>query len=139
MYLLDTNLVSELRKMKAGRADPGVSAWVRATDPDTTFVSTITLLELEAGVVAAEQRDPAKGGMLRHWFESAVLPVFERHTLVVDAAVARQCAAYRGRHQGDLADALIAATAYVHRLAVVTRNVRDFEAFGVRVLNPWAA
>jgi predicted nucleic acid-binding protein len=103
------------------------------------FASVITLLEIEAGIVSLERRDASQGGILRRWFESSVLPSFEKHTLPVDAPVARQCAVFRGSHSCGLADALIAATAHVHQMAVVTRKVRDFEPLGVRVLNPWAS
>lgn len=139
MYLLDTNLVSELRKVRSGKADAGVAAWADLTPSSRMSVSVVTLVEIETGVVRAESRDPAQGKVLRAWFEDAVLSAFERRCLPVDASVARQAALYRARAACDLADTLIAATAHVHRLAVVTRNVRDFEAFGVRVLNPWAA
>lgn len=139
MYLLDTNLVSELRKVRTGKADAGVSAWADLTPSSRMSVSVVTLLELEAGVVRVESRDPSKGKVLRAWFDGFVLPAFERRCLPVDATVARQAAAYRARTTCDLADALIAATAHVHRLTVVTRNVHDFETLGVRVLNPWAS
>ena len=137
MFLLDTNLVSELRKVKSGKADPGVAAWAQASPSHLMFVSVITLVEIETGILAMERRDPAQGGILRRWFEASVLPAFEKHSLPVDAEVARQCAVFRSQQPCGLADALIAATAHVHRMTVVTRNVRDFQAMGVAVLNPW--
>jgi predicted nucleic acid-binding protein len=138
-YLLDTNLVSELRKVRSGKADAGVAAWAGLAPANRMSVSVITLVELETGVVRAESKDPAKGKVLRAWFEGFVLSAFEHRCVPVDVEVARQAAAYRARTTCDLADALIAATAQVHRMTVATRNVRDFEALGVRVLNPWAA
>lgn len=139
MYLLDTNVVSELRKMKSGKADAGVTAWAQAARSNLMFASVITLLEIETGILALERRDGVQAAVLRRWFETSVLPTFEKHTVPVDAQVARQCALFRAGVSCGLGDALIAATAHVHQMTVVTRNVRDFEPLGVRVLNPWAS
>ena len=139
MFLLDTNVVSELRKVKSGKADAGVIAWAQSTPSHVMFVSVVTLIETETGILSMERRDPAQGLILRRWFDESVLPAFARHTMPVDGEVARQCAVFRARQSCALADALIAATAAVHRMTIVTRNARDFEAIGVRVLNPWIA
>ena len=137
MYLLDTNLVSELRKVRSGKADPGVAAWADGVDASSLFLSSITLHELELGVLLAERRDPTQGVLLRHWLEQAVMPAFAGRILAVDAAVARRSAALHGPDPKPFRDGLIAATALVHRLVVVTRNLADFEATGVPLLNPW--
>jgi len=137
MYLLDTNLVSELRKVRSGKADPGVAAWADKVDASSLFLSAITLHELELGVLLAERRDPTQGSLLRHWLEQAVMPAFAGRILEVDAAVARRSAALHGPDPKPFRDGLIAATALVHRLVVVTRNLADFEATGVPLLNPW--
>jgi len=137
MYLLDTNLVSELRKVRSGKADPGVAAWADGVDASSLFLSSITLHELELGVLLAERRDPTQGSLLRHWLEQAVMPAFAGRILAVDAAVARRSAALHGPDPKPFRDGLIAATALVHRLVVVTRNLADFEATGVPLLNPW--
>ncbi|MEZ4322472.1 MAG: type II toxin-antitoxin system VapC family toxin [Myxococcota bacterium] len=139
MFVLDTNVVSELRKVAAGKAAPGVTAWSENTPPGAMFVSAITVLELELGVLAVERRDPASGAVLRAWLETRVLPVFDARVLSVDAAVARRCAALHVPDPRSERDALIAATALVHGMTVVTRNVRDFEPMGVQVVNPWDA
>ncbi|MEB3361439.1 MAG: type II toxin-antitoxin system VapC family toxin [Synechococcaceae cyanobacterium] len=137
MYLLDTNLVSELRKVKAGKADPGVAAWAEAVEAGTLFVSAITLHELELGVLLMERRDPAQGTLLRQWLDQAVLPAFAGRILAVDAEVSRRSASLHVPDPQPFRDGLIAATALVHNLVVVTRNLADFEASGVKLLNPW--
>jgi predicted nucleic acid-binding protein len=137
MYLLDTNLVSELRKVRSGKADPGVAAWADGVDASSLFLSAITLHELELRVLLAERRDPTQGALLRHWLQQAVVPAFAGRILAVDAAVARRSAALHVPDPKPFRDGLIAATALVHRLVVVTRNLADFEATGVPLLNPW--
>lgn len=137
MYLLDTNLVSELRKVRSGKADPGVAAWADEVDASSLFLSAITLHELELGVLLAERRDPTQGALLRQWLEQAVVPAFAGRILAADAAVARRSAALRVPDPKPFRDGLIAATALVHSLGLVTRNLGDFAATGVPLLNPW--
>lgn len=137
MYLLDTNVVSELRKVRAGKADPNLVTWSDSTDASSLFISAITVLELETGVLLIERRDPAQGAMLRAWLDRHVLPAFEGRVLPVDTAVAQRCARLHVPDRHAERDALIAATALVHDMTVVTRNVADFSTSGVRMLNPW--
>ena len=136
MLLLDTNVVSELRKVGDGRADPGVMAWLAGTDASSCYVSALTLMELEIGILRVERRDPAQGNLLRRWMESRVMPEFAERTLPVDTAVALRCARLHVPDPRAERDALIAATALVHGMRVVTRNVADFAATGVPLLNP---
>ncbi|MEX0445333.1 type II toxin-antitoxin system VapC family toxin [Xenorhabdus sp. SGI246] len=137
MYVLDTNVVSELRKIRAGKADPNVAAWAENVDAADLFVSAITIMELELGILLIERKDAAQGVILRAWLEQHVLPEFSERTLPVDTAVAQRCARLHVPDRCSDRDALIAATALVHGMTVVTRNVADFQSTGVTILNPW--
>ncbi len=137
MFVLDTNVVSELRKAKAGKADRGMVSWASGVLPEDLFVSVITILELETGVLLVQRRDPKQGALIRSWLDQQVLPAFSGRVLSVDTAVAQRCAALHVPDPRSERDALIAATAMVHNMTVVTRNVADFQATGVPLLNPW--
>jgi predicted nucleic acid-binding protein len=139
MYLLDTNVVSELRKGKTGKVNRNVSAWAKGVSPPTLFLSAISILELEIGILLTERRDRAQAVILRSWMEDHVLPAFDGRILAVDTAVARKCAALHIPTPRSDRNSLIAATAIVHGMTVVTRNVSDFEPTGVTVINPWQA
>ncbi|HLF10721.1 MAG TPA: type II toxin-antitoxin system VapC family toxin [Gammaproteobacteria bacterium] len=137
MYLLDTDVVSELRKAKAGKADQNVIAWATGISAASLYLSAITVLELEIGTLLIERRDATQGAMFRSWLNGHVLPAFAGRTLSIDTAVAQRCAKLHVPNPRSDRDALIAATALVHGMTVVTRNVIDFEQTGVEVLNPW--
>jgi predicted nucleic acid-binding protein len=138
-FLVDTNVVSELRKRASGKADPGVARWADATPGDELWISVISVGELERGVRLMERRDAGQGRMLRDWLETRVLPGFDGRILPVDAAVARSAAALSVPVPTPLADALIAATAIEAGLVAVTRNARRFDRFaGLRVFDPWS-
>ena len=137
MYLLDTHVVSELRKARSGKANRGVERWADAVEAAELFVLVITVQELEIGVLLAEGKDAAAGAVLRSWFNGHVLPAFSGRVLPVDTAVALRSALLHVPDPKPVRDSLIAATALVHGLAVVTRNVGDFEPSGVSVVNPW--
>ncbi|MBN6150267.1 type II toxin-antitoxin system VapC family toxin [Xanthomonas sp. AmX2] len=137
MYVLDTNVLSELRKVRLGRADTNVAAWAESVDAADLFISAITVMELEVGVLSIERKDATQGAMLRSWLEQHVLPEFSGRTLPIDTAVAQRCARLHVPDKRGERDALIAATALVHGMAVVTRNVSDFEPTGVPVVNAW--
>jgi hypothetical protein len=137
MYLLDTNVVSELRKVRSGKADANVARWAVQADAAELFISVIVLQELEIGVLLAERRDSAQGRILRVWLEGHVLSAFSGRILPVDTAVARVSARLHVPDPRPVRDALIAATAMVHDMTVVTRNTQDFTPTGVPVLNPW--
>ena len=132
VYLLDTNVVSELRKP---RPHGGVLAWLQAVDDKDLFLSAVTVGEIQAGIELTREQDAGKAAEIEAWLEQvaasyAVLPM--------DAAAFRAWARLMHRRSDTLIeDALIAATAAVHGLTVVTRNVADFKAFGVPVLNPF--
>jgi predicted nucleic acid-binding protein len=138
MFVLDTNVVSELRKARTGKIDPNVAAWAESMDAADLFVSSITIMELELGILSVERRDAVQGSVLRSWLEQHVLPEFSGRTLPVDTAVALRCARLHVPDKRGERDALIAATALVHGMTVVTRNVADFEPTGVQIINPWS-
>lgn len=135
MWLLDTNVLSELRRR--ARAHPNVAAWADALHPQDLFLSVITILEIEAGALLITRRDPAQGAILRAWIDNRVLTAFDGRILPVDTEVAQRCASLHVPDPRAERDALIAATALVHRLPVATRNIADFEPMGVDVVNPW--
>ena len=137
MYLLDTNVVSELRKAKSGKANPNVVAWAQPIPVGSLFLSAITVLELELGVLLIERRDAAQGKILRAWLDQSVLPAFEGRVLPVDVDVARRCARMHVPDPRSERDALIAATALVHGMTLVTRNVPDFSGLDLPLLDPW--
>jgi len=126
-----------VRKVRSGKADPGVAAWADEVDASNLPLSSITLHELELGVLMAERRDPIQGALLRHWLQQAVVPAFAGRILAVDAAVARRSAALDSPDSKPFRDGLIAATALLHSLVVVTRNLADFTATGIPLLNLW--
>jgi len=137
MFLLDTNVVSELRKAKSGKADANVTAWAGSVPYGSLFISAITLLELEMGVLLVARRDPNQGAILRAWLDKHVVPAFHDRILPIDVAVAQRCARLHVPDPRAERDALIAATALVHGMTVVTRNISDFQPTGVPLLNPW--
>ncbi|MFS2179215.1 MULTISPECIES: type II toxin-antitoxin system VapC family toxin [Rhizobium] len=136
-YLLDTNVLSELRKVGDGKADANVTKWVGAQDSNDLFISAITILEIERGILTIQRRDAAQGSRLRGWMDSRVRPEFAERVLPIDDAIATRCAHLHIPDRRNEADALIAATALVHGLTVVTRNVQDFDDTGVIIVDPW--
>lgn len=139
MYLLDTNVVSELRKATSGRVDPHVLRWSQSVPPPLCHVSAMSILELEIGVRQTERRDAPQGRLLRRWLDEAVLPFFSRRVLPVDLPVMLRCAEMSVPDGRPDRDGLIGATAYVQNMVLVTRNVADFAGMDIRILNPWLA
>ena len=135
MFLLDTNVISELRR--PDKADRNVTAWANAIPAGSFFISAISILEIELGVLLVARRDATQRAVLRAWIDHQILPRFERRVLPVDTAVAQRCARLHVPDPRAERDALIAATAMVHGLTVVTRNVADFEPTGIALINPW--
>jgi predicted nucleic acid-binding protein len=137
MYLLDTHVVSEIRKVAEGKADARVAAWQAQVNKAACFISVVTLMELEIGVLRMERRDAMQGSLLRQWLNHQVKLEFEGRVLPVDTAVAQHCATRHVPDQRPERDAMIAATALAHGMTVVTRNTADFEPTGVALLDPW--
>lgn len=135
MFLLDTNVLSDLRRRD--RTDRAVAAWADSLNPSDLFLSVVTILEIEAGALMVQRRDEAQGALLRAWIDGKVLPAFEGRIISIDLAVAQCCASLHVPDPRGEREALIAATAMVHRMTVVTRNIADFLPMGVALLNPW--
>ncbi|MCP3391680.1 type II toxin-antitoxin system VapC family toxin [Bradyrhizobium sp. CCGB12] len=135
MFLLDTNVLSELRRRD--KAHRNVVAWANASPAANFFLSAISILEIELGARLIERKDPAQGAVLRSWIDNQILTRFEGRILAIDTAVAQRCAQLHVPNPRAERDALIAATALVHGLTIITRNVADFEPTGVPLLNPW--
>ncbi len=134
MFLVDTNVVSELRKLE--RMNPGVREWFDATPPNDMFLSVITVGEIRKGIEEKRLRDPAQAEALDRWM-ARMLTIFAGHTLPITEAIADRWGALCPGQPLPPADGLIAATALVHDLTLVTRNTGDFDRGGVRALNPW--
>lgn len=135
MYLLDTDVVSHLRRPE--NAHPQVLAWANSTPVGVHYISSITVHEIERGILSLERKDAIQGRILRAWMEGQVIPDFEGRILAIDTAVAQRCAKLHVPDSRPERDAFIAATALIHGMTVVTRNVDDFRPMGVDMLNPW--
>ena len=135
MFLLDTNVISELRRQD--KANRNVLAWASALSEANFFICAMSIMEIELGALTIARRDAAQGAMLRTWIDQQILKQFEGRILPIDTAVAQRCARLHVPDRRPERDALIAATALVHGLRIATRNVRDFEATGVPLVNPW--
>jgi predicted nucleic acid-binding protein len=137
MYILDTNVISELRKARTKKANKNVIKWAKDISPASLFLSVITILEIETGIHALTRRDASQGALLRTWMDTHVLPAFSDRILLLDIAVAQRCAKLHVPDKKSERDAIIAATALVHSMTVVTRNVDDFKQTGVEIINPF--
>jgi toxin FitB len=135
MFVLDTNVVSELRR--PDQANSLVAAWANGVALGQQYLSTMTVLELEIGVLRMERKDKRQGAELRYWLEQQVLRAFVGRILPMDMEVGRRSARLHVPDPMPDRDAIIAATALVHGMTVVTRNVRDFQNTKVSILNPW--
>jgi predicted nucleic acid-binding protein len=135
MYLLDTNVISELRKV--AKADRNMAAWAEQVDIQFMHISVVSILEIRLGILFVQRKDKVQANILDTWLTLQVIPAFAGRTLPIDLAVALRCAELHVPNPCSDRDALIAATALVHRLTVVTRNTKDFQPTGVTTLNPW--
>ncbi len=132
-FLLDTNVVSETRRK---RPDPAVLEWLAGTDPESLHVSVLTLGEIAKGATAIALRDPQAARVLNHWLEALRLHFADR-ILAIDDAVALRWGALSAARPLSVVDALLAATAQVHGMTLVTQNLKDLHGTGVAILNPW--
>lgn len=137
MYLLDTNVISEIRRIKQGKCHPNVANWVNVIPEDLMYTNAVVMMELERGVLAIERKDKKQGENLRNWLDNIVKPAFDGRILTVTAKTAEICAKL---HIPDFApenDAWIASSALEHHLILVTRNVQDFARTGIKLFNPF--
>ena len=137
MFLLDTNIVSESRKLGTSRVDACAAQWFSRVDVETTFVSAMTIFELERGVQQMERRDAKQGSVLRRWLDDQIMTAYENRTLPLSRAVALICAGLHIPDPKSERDAWIAATAIDAGLTLATRNVGDFESMGVGLIDPF--
>ncbi len=137
MYLLDTNVISELRKAKQNKANPAVVDWASGIPSQQLYLSTITILEIDIGILAVERKDARQGSALRHWLEQQIIPAFEHRILDITLPVCRYCALLHVPNRRSDRDAFIAATGLAYNMTVVTRNIADFKDTGVKLINPW--
>ncbi len=137
MFVLDTNVVSELRRARGRKANRNVVRWRISVDTNLLYLSSITVHELEVGILQLERRHAASGEALRSWMKFHVLPSYAGRILPVDTSVAQRSAMLHAPQTRPWADAFIAATALVHGMTIVTRNVSDFKSTGAKVFNPW--
>ena len=138
MYLIDTDVISEFRKEESGRMNPQVQRWATSVSNESLYLSVMSIFELERGVARLERRDPRQSAVLRVWLEEKVLRSFAERILPVNTVIARRCAALHIPDPRPIQDAFIAATALVHGMQVVTRNIRDYALMGVEPFSPWA-
>lgn len=136
-FLLDTNVVSELRR-KPDAVNSGVLEWARQLPAHQMHISVVTVLEIELGIARIERRDQRQGAVLRAWMDEGVLAGFAGRIVPIDTMVGQRTARLHVPDPLPERDAYIAGTADVHDMTVVTRNHTDFEATGVAVLNPWS-
>ena len=132
-YLLDTNVLSETRKLKA---DAGVISFLQASEASSLFLSVLTMGELRKGVVAKRRNDPAAAKSLAAWVDGIEYSFADR-LIGIDASIARLWGEWSGDRPRAVVDTLLAATAAIHGLTLVTRNLRHVQGLRLRLLNPW--
>lgn len=137
MYLLDTNIVSELRKLETGKIHPQVYRWIKSNGFTHTYISAVTLAEIQTGILSLARKDKAQAASLDNWFTNRLLPAYRTRTLSVDTEVALICAQLHIPAKRPINDAYIAATAIAHNLTLVTCNVRDFQGLPLMLENPF--
>ncbi len=141
MYLFDTSAITELRKAKHKnkkfKADPGLIEWVKHVDHSTIYVSSIAFMEIEIAILSMEKKNKHQGKLLRNWFDELVKPAFDGRVIAFDQAIALKCAALRVPDPHRMRNAIVAATALVHKMILVTKNEKDFIYTGVDIVSPW--
>lgn len=137
MYLLDTNIISELKKLDSGKIHPQVQRWAYSINLMQTKISVVSIIEIRMGILSLARKDQAQAASLDNWFTNRLLPAYRTRTLSVDTEVALICAQLHIPAKRPINDAYIAATAIAHNLTLVTRNVRDFQGLPLMLENPF--
>lgn len=137
MYLLDTNVISEMRLIAKNKANPNVTRWVKSQNADNFYLNSIVMMELEKGILLKYRRDPTQAKILETWFKTVVIHNFKERTFIIDNHIAEICATLHIPDKKADNDAWIGATAIAHDLILVTRNVDDFAGMPVKIFNPF--
>ncbi|CAM3841566.1 type II toxin-antitoxin system VapC family toxin [Avibacterium endocarditidis] len=137
MYFIDTNVLSEIRKIKSGKANQGVIRWLSEINEQQIYTNIVVMMELERGILAKERKDPWQGKILRQWFENTIKIGFANRILHLDAKTAQICATLHIPNHCPKNDAWIAASAIQYGLTLVTRNTADFSRMGIKLFNPF--
>lgn len=137
MYLLDTNAISELRKVKTGKAHQGFIEWLYSIQPDTLYINTIVLMELKKGIFLKQRKDPKQAQDLQIWLDTIIRPTFAHRTLNIDENTIDICAKLHVPNKRPENDAWIGAMAIAYNMTLVTRNVKDYAGLPVKILNPF--
>ena len=137
MYLLDTNIISELKKLDSGKIHPQVQRWTYSINLMQTKISVVSITEIRTGILSLARKDQAQAASLDNWFTNRLLPAYRTRTLSVDTEVALICAQLHIPTKRPINDAYIAATAIAHNLTLVTCNVRDFQGLPLMLENPF--
>ena len=137
MYLLNTNIISELKKLDSGKIHPQVQRWAYSINLMQTKISVVSIIEIRTGILSLARKDQAQAASLDNWFTNRLLPAYRTRTLSVDTEVALICAHLHIPAKRPINDAYISATAIAHNLTLVTRNVRDFQGLPLILENPF--
>ena len=137
MYLLNTNIISELKKLDSGKIHPQVQRWAYSINLMQTKISVVSIIEIRTGILSLARKGQAQAASLDNWFTNRLLPAYRTRTLSVDTEVALICAQLHIPTKRPINDAYIAATAIAHNLTPVTRNVRDFQGLPLMLENPF--
>ncbi len=137
MYVLDTNVLSELRKAGSNKANENVVKWAKSVSTSSLFISSISILEIEMGILQLERKDPKQASVYNTWLKDHVLMAFSDRVLSFDTSIALKCAQLHVPDPKSERDAMIAATSIVHGFTLVSRNESDFQHINVKLINPW--
>lgn len=137
MYLLDTNIVSELRKLDSNKINPNMQKWAEQVDFDKTFISVITISEIQMGILRLARSDKQQANKLADWFENQVLPEYQSRSILINKEIVLRYATLHIPNKRPVNDAFIAATALEYDFVLVTRNIKDFQGMGLKLLNPF--